>query len=56
MATIQRTGCFLEGGGLDVPSAGRSLVSVASSPRVLAVSARPDRSSSSSSVSRPTAA
>ena len=61
MATIQRTGFLvLTGAGLDplswLASCGRSLVSVASSPRVFAASAWLDRSSSSSRVSRPTAA
>ena len=58
IATIQRTGFLARvGAGLSWPaSCGRSPVSVASSPRVLAASARLDRSSSSSRVSRPTAA
>ncbi len=60
MATIHRTGLRREGAGATAPAGpaswGRSAVNVASSPRVLAASAWPDRSSSSSRVSRPTAA
>ncbi len=56
MAIIQRTGRFVLAGCAWPPSWGRSLVSAASSPRVFAARARPDRSSSSSRVSRPTAA
>ena len=53
IATIQRTGFLARvGAGLSwAASRGRSPVSVASSPRVLAASARLDRSSSSSRVS-----
>src|ERR1700676_4222835 len=57
-ATIQRTGFLVLdcSAGYCPASAGRSLVRAARSPRVLATRARPDRSSSSSRVSRPTAA